>query len=275
MEIKTLFLIIFDISGYTRFTRKHDRQIMRAQKIVGELLSTIVTTAAPPLTLHEITGDAVSFHVESNGGPLQAKHIWDQVNTVFVAFREAERKLLGADPDFSAGLPGSRLKLKAVLHHCDAVVTDFHGFTRVAGPGIILAHRLLKNSIEADEYVIITPSFHSLADDLIPARGVWQEELCDGFGAVCILVCYPREPQPAHSVSTRPRSERGSHTEAPPSPLVSRLLNRYLFGFPPRKHEGTQDHNRGRNSGDVCCLHRGSTYGGESDLIIHCNCIAL
>lgn len=221
MEMKRLFLIIFDISGYTRFMRTHDNRIMQAEAIVAELLSTIITTAKAPLRLHEISGDAVSFHVESGNTSSVAKEIWEQVNSIFEAFRLAESRLLGEEKRTSGTSDGERLKLKAVLHHGEAVFSHLHGFTKIAGPEVILAHRLLKNSVAGDEYVILTTGFYSVADDVAPKRGVWQGEDCEGFGFVCILVCYPegRVPEDMMVLFSQPQSD--SSSEERDAPLVN------------------------------------------------------
>ena len=57
-----------------------------------------------------------------------------------------------------------QLELKAVVHHCEAVFTKVHGFPKIAGPDVILAHRLIKNSVNAREFVIATSGFFDDVD---------------------------------------------------------------------------------------------------------------
>jgi len=48
-----------------------------------------------------------------------------------------------------------------------------HGFPKIAGPDVILAHRLLKNSVNAREFVIATSGFFDDVD--VGAEGArWQ-----------------------------------------------------------------------------------------------------
>jgi hypothetical protein len=192
-RLQRIFLILFDISGYTRFLRMHGDRFVHAEEIIGELLSTVIDSTDAPLVLHEIAGDSVSFYVESDGRPTTAFEIWKQVNKVFAAFRKKERALLGGSAGSLCEVchESSPLTLKAVLHHGEVVITKLNRFTKIAGPDMILAHRLLKNSVPATEYVIVTTGFYLAADMFTPAGAVWQGEECEGFEKICVLVCYP------------------------------------------------------------------------------------
>ncbi len=202
-RLQRIFLILFDISGYTRFLRMHGDHFMHAEEIIGELLSTVIDSTGGPFILHEIAGDSVSFYVESDGKPTAAYDIWRQVNEVFTAFRRKERELLGG----STGSPcevclkSSPLTLKAVLHHGEVVITKLNRFTKIAGPDVILAHRLLKNSIPATEYVIVTTGFYLAAGMFTPTGAIWQGEECEGFEKICVLVCYPYGKMPLETFS--------------------------------------------------------------------------
>jgi hypothetical protein len=90
-ELKKIFLILFDISGYTKFMQAHKDRIVHAEQIVGELLSTVIDTATEPFIFYEFSGDAVSFYVESDESPAMARDIWEQVDGIFAAFRSPVR----------------------------------------------------------------------------------------------------------------------------------------------------------------------------------------
>jgi hypothetical protein len=84
----------------------------------------------------------------------------------------------------------SSLKLKAILHHGEFIRKQMGGGSELAGPDVILAHRLLKNSIEGDEYILMTKSFHNRSGDLqglTPEVGQEQTDL----GSVDVVVFYP------------------------------------------------------------------------------------
>ena len=46
-----------------------------------------------------------------------------------------------------------------LIHRGEATFTQVRHFNKVGGKDIILAHRLLKNSIQSDEYILMTDSF--------------------------------------------------------------------------------------------------------------------
>jgi len=193
-ELKKIFLILFDISGYTRFMQMHRDQVVHAEEIVVELLSSIISSAKAPMTLYEISGDSVSFYVDSDKHSGIANEIWSQVNLIFSMFRKraAELALESSLLLCKTCAQTPHLELKAVVHHCEAVFSRVHGFPKIAGPDVILAHRLLKNSVDAREYVIATSGFYLMTSMSLPRGARWQGENCDGFGEIGVLVCYPR-----------------------------------------------------------------------------------
>ena len=99
----------------------------------------------------------------------------------------------------------TRLKLKAILHHGELIVKQMGGRTELAGPDIILAHRLLKNGVAGDEYVLMTKAFHDRAGDMegmSPYRGREETDL----GPVDVVVFYPDSgdrPSPNATLSGR------------------------------------------------------------------------
>src|SRR5579871_1510013 len=66
-RLHSVALVLIDISGYTRFTKLHRLSALHAEQIIGELLESIIQRSSPPLLVHEILGDAVSFYAESDG----------------------------------------------------------------------------------------------------------------------------------------------------------------------------------------------------------------
>jgi uncharacterized protein DUF2652 len=194
MEIKSIFLILADISGYTKFIKLHKYSLIHAERIIDELLESIIKESASPLILHEIEGDAISFYAESDGSRDMAQEICRQVQQFFEAFRKREGELVSevgyciCDACRTVG----RLKLKAIAHHGHAVFTKLRQFNKVSGEDVILAHRLLKNSIERKEYLLLTEAFHAVSGGLegrLPDR---RSEHYEGLGKVNIVVYYPQ-----------------------------------------------------------------------------------
>lgn len=208
MEIRQIFIVLVDISGYTRFIKLHRKTLLHAEGIITELLKRIIESSKPPLVLHELEGDAVNFYALSDGTPEMARDIGSQVLGFIDAFRQRERELVSECGPCSCEACQSvgKLKLKAVLHHGEAAFTKIRQFEKIGGEDVILAHRLLKNSIERDEYILLSASFFELCERLNGKELEDRREYCEGIGEVNVKVHYTEpaafsEPVKASSLS--------------------------------------------------------------------------
>jgi hypothetical protein len=86
------------------------------------------------------------------------------------------------------------LRLKVIVHEGEAVITRLRNLERVSGEDVILAHRLLKNSIPAHEYVVVTDRFLRSLGELPGPIPESRREECEGIGEVTVAVF----PAPAH-----------------------------------------------------------------------------
>jgi hypothetical protein len=206
MGVQPVFLVIIDISGYTRFIQFHRSSLLHAERIICDLLESVIDCSTTPLVVHEILGDAVTFYATSDGSEAMANAIRRQVNAFFATFRAREAKLI-SDCSLCLCDACSRigsLKLKAVLHHGEAVFNQVSGFQKIAGEDVILAHRLLKNSISMDEYILESESFYNLGGESIVPSAETRTEICEGLGAIQVKVYPPHEVgQPVAAVRSR------------------------------------------------------------------------
>jgi hypothetical protein len=161
MSIKPLFIIIVDISGYTNFIRLHKMSLLHAEKIIGELMESILDEVELPVVSHEILGDAISLYALDDGSPGLADKIYLQLEKYFLAFNKREAFLLRecgfciCEACNSVG----QLNVKAILHRGEAAFTKVRDMDKISGEDVIITHRLLKNSIGSDEYILVTNSF--------------------------------------------------------------------------------------------------------------------
>lgn len=190
MEIKPVILVLADISGYTRFTKYHRASLIHAEAIITELLESVIATAETPLVLHEIEGDAVNFYAIEDGETACAGDVFGQVERFVEAFRQREADLIS---DCSlckceACRQVGQLKIKVVLHRGEAAFSKLRQFTKVAGEDVILAHRLLKNSIASDEYILMTEPFVQACPNLEGLPLERRREHAEGLGDVTVYV---------------------------------------------------------------------------------------
>ena len=190
MEEFNGYIVIVDISGYTGFVKLHRTAVAHAEQIITDLMESVLEASEPPLVLDKLMGDAAIFY-SHDAGDTDGAAIVDQVLRFFTAFNESEAVLVSCNICFcDACNQMDRLRLKAILHHGELLTKEMGGRTELGGADIILAHRLLKNQVEGDEYLLMTRSFHDRSGDLDGmAKSVGREET--DLGPVDIVVFYP------------------------------------------------------------------------------------
>lgn len=190
MDVKPIFIILVDISGYTNFIRLHKVSLLHAEMIIGELMECMLDEVELPVVAHEILGDAISLYALDDGSPGLADSIYQQLEKYFLAFRTRETYLLrecGYCICEACNKVGE-LKLKAILHSGKAAFTKVHNIQKISGVDVITAHRLLKNSIPSDEYILVTNSFSDMCQSFDKTDFEKHVEHCEGLGPVHVLV---------------------------------------------------------------------------------------
>lgn len=197
MKLKHAALVLVDISGYTQFLRHHNLTLLHAEEIITQLLESVIDAAEYPLTLNKLEGDAafmVADMGEESEHPKAAQDIFNQSLKFFTAFHQKVEEL-NYDTSFCSCEACSnikQLKLKALLHHGEVVFKKFRQFEEVAGEDVILIHRLLKNRVEADEYLLLTRSFDALLEKSPDAEKETLIEKYEDGSEVEIDVYYPQ-----------------------------------------------------------------------------------
>ena len=161
MGINPIFIILVDISGYTNFIRLHKMSLLHAEKIIGELMESVLDEVELPVVAHEILGDAISLYALDDGSPDLADKIYLQLEKYLLAFHSREAYLLrecGYCICEACNNVG-QLKIKAILNSGEAAFTKVRDIQKISGEDVIISHRLLKNSVASDEYILVTNSF--------------------------------------------------------------------------------------------------------------------
>ncbi|MFO0585488.1 MAG: DUF2652 domain-containing protein [Anaeromyxobacter sp.] len=154
-SVEPALLLIADIGGYTRFLREQRTSAAHAPVIVGELLEAVIE-GARGFQLAKLEGDAA--FLRSRGDPeALATRLLDAVADAhrrFVVRRNAmvARNTCGCD----ACSQLSQLRLKFVSHLGEVVVHKVWRSEEVAGVDVILVHRMLKNEVPVDDYLLVT-----------------------------------------------------------------------------------------------------------------------
>lgn len=162
LEEKEVILIIADISGYTEFMLASQAAAIHGQLIVNELIEAIIEEVEIPLEVAKLEGDAVFLYAVKNSSAVDwedTKHqIGGKLMRFFTAFadRLAHLDETGLGCTCEACTNTHNLKLKVVAHSGQAAIYKLRNFTELAGVDVIIVHRLLKNSVNLHEYVLLT-----------------------------------------------------------------------------------------------------------------------
>ncbi len=167
LENRPGILVIADISGYTHFTRLHYTSLLHAEEIISELMDAIIQTAAFPLQVSRLEGDAVLMYVETTPGKEAAiaRDVLIQVEQFFMAFNLCGRNLIACDAGCvcEACSEIGELRLKAVVHFGSFTQGTFKGVNELAGSDVELARKLLKAPLPEREHILFTNEFLALS----------------------------------------------------------------------------------------------------------------
>lgn len=220
MRLARVILVIADISGYTRFIRHRAISLLHAEQIVTELLESVIDNAEHPLILNKLQGDAALLYSEvGTDATAAATDVLTQVRKFFAGFdaRVALVRETRSNCSCDACANVNALQLKAFLHVGEIAIKQVRQFEELAGEDVILAHRLLKNSVPAREYVLLTDDYRKLLRiDLAGATRL--EEHAEGIGDVVAWVL-SREHLRTLALPPRPAAAPAakSATKPPPS----------------------------------------------------------
>jgi len=195
IELKNVSMVLLDISGYTSFIKWHDMSLLHAEQIISELLESAIGSLDGLLTLNKLEGDAAFLYTEVEElNTAIPKEIIEKVSKSFERFNARQKKLIGSG---EGGCPCEacckidKLKLKAVLHHGEVAVKRLRQFEELAGKDVIIIHRLLKNTIDRNEYILITEDFYQLSGSGTYTAPDIRTEHCEGIGNIKVFAFYP------------------------------------------------------------------------------------
>lgn len=149
---QSLFFIP-DISGYTNFIQ--NTEIEHSQHVIAELLEVLIEANVENLQLAEIEGDALFFYKE--GKIPSQERLLAQIERMFKAFY-SHLKLLETNRicPCNACATAPDLNLKIIAHCGDLQFIEVQGTKKPFGKPVIETHRLLKNSIDSDNYILVS-----------------------------------------------------------------------------------------------------------------------
>lgn len=151
---KPTLICIPDISGFTRFMSEANSDL--SHKVVSSLLNKIIYTNTIDLKVSEIEGDAILFYLHGELPDFevllkQCQHFHSEF------YKQLNLLTRKNSKDEDSNNINHMLGLKIILHYGEHVEAVQIG-TRIKlmGEDIIIAHRLLKNRIKNEEYILFS-----------------------------------------------------------------------------------------------------------------------
>lgn len=193
---RKVILIIADIRGYTRFVVSNRTSLTHSQVIITELTKAIIRQVEMPLEVSKLEGDTVFLYAIKQEGESSWIDVKKKIGAKLIKFFEAfsEKVVELAESNIClchACRNIDKLKLKIVAHSGEALFYRTDKFFTLSGVDVITVHRLLKNSVEGDQYILMTePAYRNLEfpDQIMVARG---QENYDELGTIQTLVYLP------------------------------------------------------------------------------------
>jgi hypothetical protein len=146
-------ILIPDISGFTAFMTT--TELTHSSKAINMLIDAIVHAVGEEYELAEVEGDAVLL-IKKGPAPSQ-KEILDICLNIFKAFHFQRKSMQQYTVcPCNACQEINNLTLKFVVHYGPLSEIKVGRFVKLSGVEMIVAHRLLKNSIDNNEYLLVT-----------------------------------------------------------------------------------------------------------------------
>ena len=168
-DTREAVLMIADISGYTKFMTANQTALGHGQFVITELLKTVLKEAQLPLMISKLEGDAVFFFLETSdekqGKTAKTEYLLTKMNRMVSLFHSKIAELIASNLcPCGACQHIDRLRLKIIVHRGQALFYQIDRFMELSGSDVILVHRLLKNTLMQEEYILLSePAFKEFA----------------------------------------------------------------------------------------------------------------
>lgn len=151
MDTEKVNLFILDISGYTRFLVNTD--LVHGMETISGILNKLFDFVPEDLTLNKVEGDALFFYSRT----MTKEALWHLSKDIYKYFNQVVLKEV-SDMHSICKFPLCRnihdLDIKFFIHEGEVAFHVLGDFNELIGKAIIEIHRVMKNSINNDSYIL-------------------------------------------------------------------------------------------------------------------------
>ena len=185
MASERALLLIADIGGYTDYMRTHRMSLAHAEVNTARLLEKVID-AARGFDLIEIEGDAafLSRRADTLEGDATVAATTQAAVGMHRAFHLERRHVASNLCPCDGCVQADNLKLKFVAHVGEVAAQTIRQRRKLVGIDVILVHRLLKNPVQAPEYLLFSEELYRAGEGALsdPVHEVAQD--LEGIGPV-------------------------------------------------------------------------------------------
>ena len=167
MKIETGYFFISDITGYTQFLAHSE--LDHAKEILDALFESLLKNIEPPLMVSSTQGDAIICYAPADSFH-QAEQLLDVMERTYFDYRRLlDLMKLNNTCDCNACINMSALDLKIFIHYGQYLEQDIGSKRDLQGTDVILAHRLMKNTVN-DKFGF--PGYGLITETALEAMGI-------------------------------------------------------------------------------------------------------
>ncbi|MEX2336713.1 MAG: DUF2652 domain-containing protein [Fulvivirga sp.] len=162
--VNPALIMIPDISGFTEYMNNAD--LSHSQVRIASLLESILESNVLEFDVSEIEGDAILFYSLNNtSNPID---VIEQCELMFTNFHNKLREFEVLDCQCGSCQKLQELSLKFIVHWGMLGSVMVRDYCKLYGRDLIIAHRLLKNNLKSNEYILMTNDFvnHYMRKDM-------------------------------------------------------------------------------------------------------------
>jgi hypothetical protein len=179
-------LLLADISGYTEFMRLHRLNLGHSQEVTQRLLESMLD-AVPTLKLVEVEGDALflSAPQDEQRAPDGASDWVPFALAMYRAFHAKQQWMVAHNLcNCDACRQIGTLRVKFVAHMGEVATQRIPDTEKLVGVDVIAVHRMLKSTVSADEYVLMSEPLYRQLEPGLRDRAVLVAQELEGLGEV-------------------------------------------------------------------------------------------
>jgi class 3 adenylate cyclase len=181
-------LLLADIAGYTEFMRLHRLNLAHSQEITRRLLESMLD-AVPALRLVEVEGDALFLSAphEQQQEPDGSSGWLPAAVAMYRAFHARQQWMVAHNLCVcDACRQIGKLHVKFVVHLGDVVSQRIRETEKLVGVDVIAVHRMLKNSVPAAEYVLMSEPLYQSLEPRVRDRAERVDQELEGLGTMTL-----------------------------------------------------------------------------------------